>query len=692
MIIFSTDKDRDISLIGGKAAGLFRLIDHGCKVPAFLIVCAGTNVDGEDFAIELISAASRLAPPFAVRSSGVGEDGSGGSFAGQFSTELGVETEGLVQAVRRVALSASADGAQRYASKIGQNSIPMAVVVQQMIEGEISGVMFTTSPFNGGEILIEYVEGRGENLVGGKKTPVKKIFKKGETADGLFGSLLDAAARLEAAEGKPLDIEWTYADGELYFLQMRPATALGDELPPIPDRNWREYVYRQFCLFCHGVQALASRADVQKKVFGFSVPIKEGLIVNCREFYSPESDADSVGKWRALDKGSFIEDFAERIDKLCEDIGAHTERIRNGAFGGLSSEQLRAEYALDIALYVKSYVPMMMRPDDYLETLLFEEAGEDAERIVKAASIVSRPTYYSSEQLDFLLSLGGDGKGYLEKYSWTKNPLGVKFAELTRDDYVARASKIDMAGVCDRIGQIRQTRLDLGRQRDEVFASIQSPKVLRIAGLINRFVYLRTCTAETSDRFFFWIRKNLLSVIADRYGIDRDELLLMSPGEVDEVFEGYSLTFREKSKRRSGELIVINDGESSVYYSSAAYSVLKKLRPVKTDEGALKGDVACPGEVTAKVKIVNNFSDALCVEDGCILVAPMTTPSITSALDGACGIITDEGGISCHAAIIAREYAIPCLVGTKIATSVLKDGMTVHLDCASGGVTILEEK
>lgn len=65
---------------------------------------------------------------------------------------------------------------------------------------------------------------------------------------------------------------------------MRPATALGDELPPIPDRNWREYVYRQFCLFCHGVQALASRADVQKNVFGFSVPIKEGLIVNCREF------------------------------------------------------------------------------------------------------------------------------------------------------------------------------------------------------------------------------------------------------------------------------------------------------------------------------------------------------------------------------------------------------------------------
>ena len=62
----------------------------------------------------------------------------------------------------------------------------------------------------------------------------------------------------------------------------------------------------------------------------------------------------------------------------------------------------------------------------------------------------------------------------------------------------------------------------------------------------------------------------------------------------------------------------------------------------------------------------------------------MTTPEISLAIDKASGIITDEGGITCHAAIVAREWGIPCLIGTRKATSVLKDGMTVRLDCING--------
>ena len=68
----------------------------------------------------------------------------------------------------------------------------------------------------------------------------------------------------------------------------------------------------------------------------------------------------------------------------------------------------------------------------------------------------------------------------------------------------------------------------------------------------------------------------------------------------------------------------------------------------------------------------------------------MTTPDIALALEKAIGIITDEGGITCHAAIIAREYAVPCLVGTKIATQVLHDGMCVKLDCINGKFEILK--
>ena len=60
-------------------------------------------------------------------------------------------------------------------------------------------------------------------------------------------------------------------------------------------------------------------------------------------------------------------------------------------------------------------------------------------------------------------------------------------------------------------------------------------------------------------------------------------------------------------------------------------------------------------------------------------------------MERASGIITDEGGITCHAAIIACEYAVPCLVGTGIATALLQDGMLVELDCIHGICTIVNE-
>ena len=71
------------------------------------------------------------------------------------------------------------------------------------------------------------------------------------------------------------------------------------------------------------------------------------------------------------------------------------------------------------------------------------------------------------------------------------------------------------------------------------------------------------------------------------------------------------------------------------------------------------------------------------------MVTSMTTPELVVALDKAVGIITDEGGITCHASILAREYGVPCLVGTQSATRLLKDGMTVRLDCINGGFEIV---
>jgi phosphohistidine swiveling domain-containing protein len=106
----------------------------------------------------------------------------------------------------------------------------------------------------------------------------------------------------------------------------------------------------------------------------------------------------------------------------------------------------------------------------------------------------------------------------------------------------------------------------------------------------------------------------------------------------------------------------------------------------------IKGSIAMKGKAKGRVKIVFDFSKSKKVKIGDILVAPMTTPDFISAMKRASAFITDEGGITCHAAIVAREMKKPCIIGTKIATKVLHDGDLVEVDANKGEVRIIRKK
>lgn len=76
-------------------------------------------------------------------------------------------------------------------------------------------------------------------------------------------------------------------------------------------------------------------------------------------------------------------------------------------------------------------------------------------------------------------------------------------------------------------------------------------------------------------------------------------------------------------------------------------------------------------------------------KEGEILVTPMTTPDFVIIMRKAAAIVTDEGGLSCHAAIVSRELNVPCIIGTKHATQLLKDGDMVEVDAENGEVNKL---
>lgn len=124
---------------------------------------------------------------------------------------------------------------------------------------------------------------------------------------------------------------------------------------------------------------------------------------------------------------------------------------------------------------------------------------------------------------------------------------------------------------------------------------------------------------------------------------------------------------------------------------------IKTLRSLEADikldgTGEIKGQPAFRGKAKGPVRVIRLVLEAKDLKKGEILVTAMTDPRYVSAMKKAAAIITDEGGVTCHAAIVAREFKRPCVIGTKIATRILKTGDLVEVDADKGLVRIISNK
>jgi pyruvate,water dikinase len=257
----------DEAQFGGKASSLARSLRAGLPVPpGFALgtshVEAVFEGDAETLA-QLRGEFKALAGPCAVRSSAIGEDSEGASFAGQHVTILNVRHEDQVgPAVLEVRKSAHTESARAYRRTLGMDETPrVAVVVQRMIEPDCAGVMFTRNPLNGSdERVIEAAWGLGEAVVAGlvvpdnyaldaegrvmRKTAGEKDIAVRSTPEGgtveepVAGDLVDElclsddmlaalhtlAMQCESFFGRGLDLEWAFSNGSLFLLQCRAMT------------------------------------------------------------------------------------------------------------------------------------------------------------------------------------------------------------------------------------------------------------------------------------------------------------------------------------------------------------------------------------------------------------------------------------------------------------------------------------
>ena len=260
----------DTSVFGSKAVGLGEAVRDGLPVPPGFAL-AGPLVEAvaseEDDAIATVVATIRpLGGPLAVRSSAVDEDGADASFAGQHLTLLNVPSaDELAHALREIWWSANSDSAITYRKRVGLFTRPsVAVVVQQLLDPEAAGVMFTRNPITGAdERMIEASWGLGEAVVAGlvipdsfritrdgrvlerraglKRIAVRSLSTGGTVEAEVAPELVERlclddrrleelnrlAVRCEEVYGPDRDIEWAIADDRVYLLQCRAVTRIG---------------------------------------------------------------------------------------------------------------------------------------------------------------------------------------------------------------------------------------------------------------------------------------------------------------------------------------------------------------------------------------------------------------------------------------------------------------------------------
>jgi phosphohistidine swiveling domain-containing protein len=167
-----------------------------------------------------------------------------------------------------------------------------------------------------------------------------------------------------------------------------------------------------------------------------------------------------------------------------------------------------------------------------------------------------------------------------------------------------------------------------------------------------------------------------------------DTLFALSPHELLQLLSGDASVLEYVGERNFQSVWVFGPESYCLTSKPEVVTPIFKLFELSTSR-ELTGHVAFRGKVTGRVKIVLSEDDFNKVEEGDVLVAWMTRPEYVPVLKKVAAIITNEGGITCHAAIVARELKKPCIVDTKHATSVLKDGDMVEVDAETGKIKIL---
>lgn len=440
----------------------------------------------------------------------------------------------------------------------------------------------------------------------------------------------------------------------------------------------------------------------------FSFPSGDGFLF----FHFFDRDLARSEAKQVLERAAADPDFFRGLEESFLRAGASVESAALSFHAaGFSSDRLRSGYD---AVWEETcrfwecslFIDLL---DPYADEVLAFVFGDAADHIAPDRHEVlfapDRPTHFQRERAD-LLSIrkrrheSGDGfsidaalERHALRYYWIRNDYeATPFLDAAyyRDDLDRLDADVDYAArIMEGVRKARETAMakeeairELGLSRDVV-------ERLRFANWIGSYRDDRKKYNQISN--FLLVRT--AETIGKEFGIDPDELKYLMPDEIPALLSGDRSVVSELSERRRyGLMLLARESERfGIVTGPTVATYYEAIEASLFGSGIVRGSVASRGIARGRVRIIQNQADFPTFEMGDVLVTQMTRPEFLSIISRAAAVVTDEGGITCHAAIISRELGIPCIIGTQTATRVLRDGDLVEVDAEQGLVRSLSE-
>ncbi len=241
----------------------------------------------------------------------------------------------------------------------------------------------------------------------------------------------------------------------------------------------------------------------------------------------------------------------------------------------------------------------------------------------------------------------------------------------------------------EKLAQIKDRKKEIEQKKQAYLKKLKpNPFQKTILGLAGKMVWGKPRRKDYQSKSYYHFER-LLREIAQRLSLSLSQARCIPPDLLKNALTTRKIDVGLINKIYTAHACLPNDdGTITILAGKEAKAFTTSSLPDEqhqiTKSNEIKGNCAYSGKIKGTVKIVNIPADMNKMNWGDILVSVATTPAIVPAMKKAAAIITDEGGVTCHAAIVSRELGVPCVIGTKIGTALLKDGDFVEVDADKG--------